>query len=231
MDYICEFSPGVGRRGRSFVVVSRWSVHLAIFITGVTLDRVVSDDSRDTPAEQPSGDPSADDIFELLAHHRRRYVIECLDRYGSPMSLPDLADECVVMEHEQTLDDIPAEAVKRMYMSLYHCHVPKMVEINAIEYDQARDLVTTGPAIAQFHAHMDLTRNALSSTAERAFEALRGAIDTGGDGDSADGLTITHTRKTLRNAGYDEETMRWLINRLERTGYIYFVGDCVRLVD
>lgn len=211
-------------------MISRWSVHLAIFITGVTLDTVVSDDSRDTPAEQPSGSLSADDIFELLAHHRRRYVIECLDRYGSPMSLPDLADECVVMEHERPLDDIPAEAVKRMYMSLYHCHVPKLVEIGAIEYDQARDLVTAGPAIAQFHAHMDLTRDALSSTAERALEALRGAT-SGDEGCSADGLTITHTRETLRNAGYDEKTVRRMISRLERTGYIYFVGDCVRLVD
>lgn len=192
----------------------------------------MSDDSRDTPGEQPSGSPSADDIFELLAHHRRRYVIECLDRYGSPMSLPDLADECVVMEHQSTLEEIPAEAVKRMYMSLYHCHLPKLVEIGAIEYDQARDLVTAGPVIPQLLAHMDLTRKSLSSTAERALEALRGAMDTGDDGNCpAGGLTITHTRKTLRNVGYDEETVSCLIGRLEDTGYIYFVDDCVRLVD
>lgn len=204
--------------------------HLAIFITGVTLDMVVSDDSRDTPDEQSSGSPSTDDISELLAHHRRRYVIDCLGRYSSPMSLPDLADECVVMEHQCKLDDIPAEAVRDMYMSLYHCHIPKLVELGAVEYDQGRDLVTAGPVITLLHTHIDLTRGSLSDTAERALKALRGAIDTGGDC-TASGLTITHTRETLRNIGYDEETVERMIRRLERTGYIHFVGDCVRLVD
>ncbi|UPM43588.1 hypothetical protein MW046_03855 [Halocatena salina] len=144
------------------------------------------------------------------------------------MSLPDLADECVVMEHGCALDDIPAEAVRDMYMSLYHSHIPHLVEIGAIEYDQERDLVTAGPAIAELHTHMDLSRRSLCDTAERALKALRNAISTD---DGGCGLTIAHTRETLRNMGYDEDAVRQLIRHLERTGYIHFVDDCIRLVD
>lgn len=190
----------------------------------------MSDDSRDTPDEQPSESPSIDDISEMLSHHRRRYVIECLGQYDSPMSLPDLADECVVMEHEQALDDIPAEAVKDMYMSLYHQHIPKLVEIGAIEYDQDRDLVTAGPVIAELHTHMDLTRESLCDAAERALTELREAIVADDGTCTTDGLTIIHTRETLRNVGYEEETVGKIIRHLERTGYIHFVNDCIRLV-
>lgn len=214
----------------------RWFIaggqsYLAIFITGVTLGTVVSDDSRDTPDEQPSESPSIDDISEMLSHHRRRYVIECLGQYNSPMSLPDLADECVVMEHERTLDDIPAEAVRDMYMSLYHQHIPELVEIGAIEYDQSRDLVTAGPVIEELHTHIDLTQKSLCDTAERALKALRGAIITDDADCTTGGLTIDHTRKTLRSVGHDEEAVGEIIRHLERTGYIHFVGDCIRLVE
>lgn len=191
----------------------------------------MSDDSRDTPDEQPSESPSIDDISEMLSHHRRRYVIECLGQYDSPMSLPDLADECVVMEHEQTLDDIPAEAVRDMYMSLYHCHIPKLVEIGAIEYDQDRDLVTAGPVIAELHTHIDLTRESLCDTAERALKALRGAIVADDGSCTTGGLTIAHTRETIQNMGHNEAAVGRIIGHLERTGYIHFVDDCIRLVD
>ncbi|RRJ29176.1 DUF7344 domain-containing protein [Halocatena pleomorpha] len=190
----------------------------------------MSDDSRDTPDEQLSESPSIEEISEMLSHHRRRYVIECLGHYESPMSLPDLADECVVMEHSCALDDIPAETVKDMYMSLYHNHIPHLVEIGAIEYDQERDLVTAGPAIEELHTHMDLSRKSLCDTAEQALKALRGAIFADGDC-TTNGLTISHTRKTLRNVGFDEEAVGRLLHHLDRTGYIHFVGDCIRLVD
>lgn len=148
------------------------------------------------------------------------------------MSLPDLADECVVMEHECHLDDIPAETVKRMYMSLYHRHIPSLVEDGVVEYDQEHDLVTARPVLSEVQSQLDLTRGSLSSRVKHALETLRGEIDTAEDGDcSADGVTIAHTRKTLESAGYDEEAVGCIVGRLERTGYIQFVGDCVRIVE
>jgi hypothetical protein len=57
------------------------------------------------------------------------------------MALADLADELAVREHGATIDGIPADTVTEIYLSLYHCHVPLLVEANVVEYDQEHDLV------------------------------------------------------------------------------------------
>ncbi|TYL37208.1 DNA-binding protein [Natronococcus pandeyae] len=58
------------------------------------------------------------------------------------VTLADLADELAVKEHGMTIDGIPADAVTEIYLSLYHCHVPKLVDANIVEYDQDQDLVS-----------------------------------------------------------------------------------------
>lgn len=182
-------------------------------------------DTGDEPAEDSAESLPPDDLFELLSHHRRRYVIECLDRYGSPMSLPDLADECVVMEHQTALDDIPAETVKRMYMSLYHCHIPKLVTADAIDYDQESDSVATGPTASQLRSHLTLARSSLPSPTESALEKLRNT--TANENES---LTIEQASRVLQRAGYDEESTIQILDRLENTGYVHFVNGYVRLI-
>lgn len=80
-------------------------------------------------------------LFEVLANRRRRYVLHCLREYQTPIALADLADEVATQEQETPLPDIPAEEVKRVYMSLYHTHIPKLVDANIVEYTQEQDLV------------------------------------------------------------------------------------------
>lgn len=80
-------------------------------------------------------------LFEALANRRRRYVLQCLCEYQTPMALADLADEIATQEQDAPLPDIPAEDVKRVYMSLYHTHIPKLADANIVEYTQEQDLV------------------------------------------------------------------------------------------
>lgn len=80
-------------------------------------------------------------IFNVIAHHRRRYALRELQRHEKPMALADLADEIAVRENEAAITDIPAEEVKRIYMSLYHTHIPKLAEASLVHYDQERDTV------------------------------------------------------------------------------------------
>lgn len=199
----------------------------------------MADDSGDRPTEGPGKSLSPDDLFALLSHHRRRYVIECLDRYGSPMPLPDVADECIVMEHQTALDDIPAETVKRMYMSLYHCHIPKLVEVDAVEYDQESDSVAVGPTATELESHLTLARSTLSSATATALEELREtAADENEEGNEGEcgieskdrGLTIEQASQVLQSVGHDEETAIQMLDRLENTGYIHFVNGKLLLI-
>lgn len=168
---------------------------------------------------------SSDELFDLLSHHRRRYVIECLDRYGSPISLPDLADECVVMEHRRAFDDIPGETVKQMYMSLYHTHIPRLVECSVVEYDQESDSVALGPKATWLEPHITLARSRLSTPASNALSELRSATDTDGS------FSIDRAREVLRRAGYSDGEISDVINQLEDRGYVYILNGEVRLTE
>lgn len=57
------------------------------------------------------------------------------------MTLADLADEVAEREAGASLSAVSAEEVLEVYLSLYHSHVPKLVEARMVEYSQERDLV------------------------------------------------------------------------------------------
>lgn len=81
-------------------------------------------------------------LFDILSQKRRLYALYCLERYQTPIALADLADEVARLEHDSsTLHQVPKEAVKRIYLDLYHCHIPKIEEANLLEYNQEHDLV------------------------------------------------------------------------------------------
>lgn len=89
-----------------------------------------------------------DRLFACLSSRRRRYALVCLRDHQS-MTLADLADEVAVMEHDRRIDEIPADAVMRVYLSLYHTHVPKLEAADLVEYYQSEDSVTVGDDIEE----------------------------------------------------------------------------------
>lgn len=83
-----------------------------------------------------------DALFDVLARERRRYALHCLQQYRNPLALADLADEVALLEHDvESLRRIPEEEVKRIYLNLYHTHIPKMEAASVLEYDQETDSV------------------------------------------------------------------------------------------
>lgn len=95
----------------------------------------------DDPRGSSSRQTSTDLIFEALAHERRRRLLVLLRRHETPLGLADAADELAERECAAPLQEIPAEDVKRIYMSLYHTHVPKLAEADLVRYEQDRDLI------------------------------------------------------------------------------------------
>jgi len=93
-------------------------------------------------ADRP--DPAAktlDDVFSLLADQRRRLLLSVMRSYGEEVTLPDAAEEVAARETGHTVRNISAERVKEVYLSLYHDHLPRLVDAGLLEYDQERDLV------------------------------------------------------------------------------------------
>ncbi|WP_408959491.1 hypothetical protein [Natrinema sp. 74] len=92
-------------------------------------------DERDASGE------SLDDAFALLADQRRRLLLEVMRTYEEELTLPDAAEEVAVRETGHDVTNISAERVTEVYLSLYHDHLPRLVDAGLLEYDQERDLV------------------------------------------------------------------------------------------
>lgn len=97
----------------------------------------------------------ADRVFDLLSNQRRRFVIHCLQKYENPMALADMADKIAVWENDTGISNVSAEEVKRVYISLYHTHVPKLADADIVEYSQDRDSVTMTDTADEIQSHVD----------------------------------------------------------------------------
>ncbi|QLK25010.1 hypothetical protein HYG81_12955 [Natrinema zhouii] len=100
------------------------------------LDWLDTDDEPDASAE------TLDDVFALLADQRRRLLLSVMHTYSEELTLPDAAEEVAIRETGHKVADISPERVQEVYLSLYHDHLPRLVDAGLLEYDQERDLVT-----------------------------------------------------------------------------------------
>ena len=85
---------------------------------------------------------STSTALSLISHSYRRALLKCLSQHDSALSLADAAEAVVEKNTNRTLQDIPADEVKNVYLSLYHSHVPKLADRDVVQYGQERDLVT-----------------------------------------------------------------------------------------
>lgn len=87
---------------------------------------------------------SIDEVFALLSDQRRRLLLQVMRSYEEELTLPDAAEEVATLETGRSVVNISAECVADVYLSLYHDHLPRLVDAGLLEYDQSRDLVSPG---------------------------------------------------------------------------------------
>ncbi len=104
-------------------------------------------------------------VYEVLGHSRRRYLCYTLVE-STEWSLTDLATKIAAWEN-----DIPEHAVettqqKKVYVSLYHAHVPKLVEEGVVTFDEATETITAGQHAEQVLAALEGIGASLDSQQE-----------------------------------------------------------------
>lgn len=105
------------------------------------------DDTADTsgsslPEFSPDGELPSDEILDALSDRRSRDVVRCLQMNDGTMTMADIAGEIAVWECEADVSNISSDEVKRIYISLYHAHVPKLASADVVEYSQVGDDVS-----------------------------------------------------------------------------------------
>ncbi len=97
-----------------------------------------------------SADQELNAVFDVLSHHRRRFIIVFLADHTGPIPLTDLATEVAIRQHEAPIEEISNEKLQSIALSLHHAHLPKLADVGAVEYDKDHNLIQQSSTATQF---------------------------------------------------------------------------------
>jgi hypothetical protein len=112
-------------------------------------------ESTETETEDPPQSVPLDVVFGILKNQRRRLVLEYLADSAEGTSLSDLAEHIAAIENDKPAAELGSQERKRVYVGLYQCHLPRMHDSGAIDFDKNRGTVEAGPNIEQFYEYLD----------------------------------------------------------------------------
>ena len=99
---------------------------------------------------------SKNEIFEILSNPRRRFTIRYLDQAeDGAVRLRTLAEQLAAWENDVSLPEVTYKQRKRVYISLYQTHLPKMDRLGIIEYDSSSGVVKPNPELATLRDHIE----------------------------------------------------------------------------
>lgn len=83
-----------------------------------------------------------DHVYEALEHPRRRYLCYALLE-DDEWSLAELAGKVAAWETDQPEDEVSEPERQRVYVSLYHSHVPKLADCGVVSFDADAETLST----------------------------------------------------------------------------------------
>jgi DNA-binding transcriptional ArsR family regulator len=95
-----------------------------------------------------------DQIFEILKNSRRRQTLHYLDENRGEASLSELAEHIAAIENDVSVGAITSSQRKRVYVGLYQCHLPKMNDMDIIDFEKNRGTVERGPNVGQLEPYL-----------------------------------------------------------------------------
>lgn len=96
-----------------------------------------------------------DDVFSILVNRRRRDVLRHLKRHDGVLSHGELAEFIAAEENGKTVAELTSKERKRVYVSLYQCHLPMMAETGVIKFERTGGTVELLPPAAQVERYLD----------------------------------------------------------------------------
>jgi len=112
-------------------------------------------EQAETTAPAEPEELSLDLIFEVLKNRRRRDVIRYLEEQSERTSLSDLAEHVAALENDTTTQALTSSQPKRVYVGLYQCHLPKMDDMDIVNFNQDRGYVELGANVDQLDPYLD----------------------------------------------------------------------------
>jgi hypothetical protein len=103
---------------------------------------------------------SEDVTFGVLKNRRRREALRYLRGTEGTVSLRDLAEHVAAEENDVWTHELTSDQRKRVYTTLYQCHLPRMDDAGILEYERNRGRVELLDAASELFEHIDDTADA-----------------------------------------------------------------------
>lgn len=97
---------------------------------------------------------SQDAVFDLLSNRRRRFILAYLSERGTPVTLKDLTAHIAAWENGVEIDEVTDEQRKRVYVSVYQTHIPRLEAASLVRYDPDTGLVELTDNITTVWRHL-----------------------------------------------------------------------------
>lgn len=120
-----------------------------------------------------------DDAYHLLQNERRRLALAFLSERDWLVNVGVVAEHVAAVENDIDVEELSAQQRKRVYISLYQSHLPKLDEHGVVDYDQSRGTVEPLPllrALQPFLVEEDLVAPAGSDRLLGGVSGLTGAV-------------------------------------------------------
>lgn len=109
--------------------------------------------------------PSMDDTFEILRNKRRRQIVRLFNtQETSQLTLSDLAEEIAAKELDKSVAELTSAERKRVYVSLYQCHLPKMDAMGVVDFDSDRKIVAPTRSIPYLAENLSFAHRQSTAT-------------------------------------------------------------------
>lgn len=102
-----------------------------------------------------SGELGPDAVFSILVNRRRRDVLRHLRRHDGVLSHGELAEFIAAEENGKTVAELTSKERKRIYVSLYQCHLPMMADAGVIEFERTGGSVELLAPADQVERYLD----------------------------------------------------------------------------
>jgi len=95
-----------------------------------------------------------DTAYDLLSNARRRLVISHLRGAEGSVSVSELSERIAAWENDVPAEELTDQQIKRVYVSLYQIHIPKLDEFGLVDYDKDRGEVKLTPAVSELDSYL-----------------------------------------------------------------------------
>jgi hypothetical protein len=119
---------------------------------------------------------SQDTAFDILSSPRRRYVLYYLRQTDEPVDLTNLAEHVAAWENETDPDSLTDQQRKRVYVSLYQTHIPKLDDAGVVSYDGDAGTVELAPGATRIDEYLTQSENGPPWQAIYFAEVIVGAV-------------------------------------------------------